>query len=594
MDKQVKCKKKVFKNRFRSAITLALLLVPAASFAHVLSITATTLFPAVVAANSRSIASFTITNISKATITAVDKSVYPSGSGLTTTTNTCGNALSPNQSCTIQVTLEAPTGPQVINSAVQVWGKPTVDGVQYPFSVRVTPGLPSITLQEIPVNSQLPALRDPVVAQSNGNWLIVSGTTGNFHQFEHNFFISSIYVYNPVTLQLNSMSLNASNLPAAVKTQLATSNVEFLEDGDTLYLIGGFNTTDDIHWITLSTITAINVPGMINAIKANNTNLAKFVTSMTGPAQFKVTGGQLGKIGNDFYLTFGQDCYGDNYCGGVGGGQVYSNSIFQFSADPTLSSFSMLNTATHADSDNSGWRRRDYTLVPFMQGNTQTLLALGGPFTQDSNPNPAEVWTNTIEFNGNLQANGSFLNQQANQYFSPALSMYSASRNVSYVATFSGLSNLYWSPTGLVNDATTPYGNILDLIGYDATTGSAQEYANFQPMCSGQPLVSCLYMGLAGIFIPVPNAGYYDSRHILQLDMLPRNTNTLIGYVYAGLLSPDQNIFTSVPPPNGPSYTTNKVYAVYVTPSGSGPASWKNITNMYPGIPHTLRRVTAK
>lgn len=452
--------------------------------------------------------------------------------------------------------------------------------------------LPSITLETIPVNSELPSLRDPVVANHGDNWLIVSGTTGNFHQFENTYFISSIYVYNPSTMQLYSMSISNTNLPTAVKNQLASSNVEFLEDGDTLYIIGGFWTPDNLHWSTLNTITAIDIPGMIHAIINNNTNLASYVNYTTSIPQFQVTGGQLGKIGNDFYLTFGMNCYGSNYCGGPGGGQIYTNSIYQFSTDPILSSISIINTATHADNDNSGWRRRDYTLVPFMLGNTETLLVEGGPFTQPTNPNPGEVWTNGINFNGDLQANNSFINQQANQYLAPSLSMYSASRKVSYTATFSGLSNLYWSTTGLVHDATTPYGNILDLISYN-TNETVHEYANTKPICSGQPVASCLYMGLTSIFIPVSNYNYFDGRHILQLDRLPKNTKTLVGYLYAGLLSPDQKIFTSIPPPKGPSYTTNRVYAVYVVPSGAGSGVWNNITNLYPGIPNDLQSATA-
>ena len=164
-------------------------------------------------------------------------------------------------------------------------------------------------------------------------------------------------------------------------------------------MIGGFWTPNNINWSTLNTITSINIPGMINAIMTNNTSLASFVNYSNAVSQFQVTGGQLGKIGNNFYLSFGQNCHGDNYCGGAGGGQVYTNSIYEFSTDPTLSSISILNTATHPDDDNSGWRRRDYSLIPFMLGNTETLLAEGGPFTQPTNPNPAVVWTNAIDFN---------------------------------------------------------------------------------------------------------------------------------------------------------------------------------------------------
>ncbi len=553
---------------WKNCILSLILYFPMAAHAHLISIAATTPFPATVTATSSTTATFTVTNIaSRVSVTVVDQSSFPSGSGLSISSSTCGNLLGPGQSCTIQLSLK-PSTTQTISTALKEWAKPSADGVQYPINVTVTTGLPSITL--VPVNSSaLPALRDPVVAASAGNWLILSGSTGGFHDFNRDF-ITSIYVYNPSTAQIYSMSVSSTNLPVAVKKQLTSSDNQFLQDGDTLYIIGGFYTPDNVVWTTLNTITAINVPGMINAIINNNTNLASFVTYNTSIPQFQVTGGQLGKIGNYFYLTFGQDCEGSNYCVPT---QTYTNSIYQFSADPTLSSISIVNTVTHGDLDGSGWRRRDYTLVPFMSGSTQTLFAMGGPFTPGIN---AFVWTNGINFSANIQANSNFINQQANQYLSPSLPMYSANANTTYVATFSGLSNLYWGASGLVNDTTTPYGNILDLISSDGS-GNVQEYANLQPMCSGQPLPSCLYMGLAAHFIPVANN--YDSRSILQLDQLPQNSSTLVGYVYGGLISTVQNIFVTP----DPTSATNKVYAVYVTPSGSGSVNWQNVTNLYPG-----------
>jgi hypothetical protein len=465
---------------------------------------------------------------------------------------------------------------QTVSGQLKEWAKPTADGVQFPFSVTVTSGLPNVTLvplsstRLLPNSNALPALRDPIIGTNSGNWLIVSGSLGGFHDFTNNFN-TSIYVYNPATGQIYSELISSTNLPSAVTQQLSSMDTNFLQDGDTLYIIGGYyNTPSTNNYTTLQTITSINIPGMINAVINNNPDLAAFVNyNNTSYPQFKVTGGQLGKIGNNFYLSYGQDCEG-NYCIIS---QVYTNSIYEFSTGPTLASVTFLNTVTHGDLDGSGWRRRDYALVPFMQGSTETLFAMGGPFTPG---NDALVWTNGISFDVNINFNDSYINQQANQYLSPHLSMYSASQSLSYEATFSGLSNLYWTTSGLGYNNSTPYGNILDLISSDAS-GNTQEYANLQPLCSGQPLASCEYMGLAGHFIPAGSA--YDSRGILQLDQLSQNSPTLIGYVYGGLVSPVPEIFVTP----DPTSASNQVYGVYVTPAGSGAVSWQNITNMYAG-----------
>ena len=161
------------------------LLFPMAAHAHLISITATTPFPATVTAGSSTIATFAVTNItSKVNVTVIDQSNFPGS--LTISSSTCGNLLTPKQSCTIQVTLKATSAGQTISSALKEWAKPSADGVEYPINVTVTAGLPNITL--VPVNSTgLPAVRDPVIGHSGGNWLLVSGSTGAFHDFNHDF-----------------------------------------------------------------------------------------------------------------------------------------------------------------------------------------------------------------------------------------------------------------------------------------------------------------------------------------------------------------------------------------------------------------------
>lgn len=551
------------KNILIMVVSIIITFLPILASAHLIAITATKPFPATVAANTSTNAIFTITNITtKANITVIDQSKFPSDSGLTITSSTCGNVLAPAQSCTIQVTLKAQYSGQSISAQLKEWAKPTVDGVQFPINVKVVSQLPTITL--VPIDSsKLPALRDPVIGTYGGKWLIVSGSFGNFHDF-NNTFNTSIYVYNPATAQIYSVDISSSNLPVAVKNQLASTSPNTLQDGDTLYLIGGFYTPDNTNFTTLNTITSINVPGMMAAVMRGDTNLAPFVTFNTSVPQFLVTGGQLGKIGNYFYLAFGQRCEGA-YCANL---QVYTNSIYKFSTDPTLSAISIVNTVTHPDLDGSGWRRRDYTLTPVILNSAENLFALGGPFTPGSD---AFVWTNGITFDGNLQSNDHFINQQGNQYLSPHVSMYSAAKKMTYVATFSGLSNLYWSTNGLVYDNSTPYGNIMDLITTD-DAGRVNEYANLQPLCSGRPLSSCLYMGLMAKFIPEQN--HFDSRRVLLLDELSQTTPTLIGYVYAGLLSPVQDIFGT-----NSDYPTNQVYAVYVVPAAFGTIHWQNVSN---------------
>lgn len=571
-------------HKMRFLSILFVLFIPILSFAHLISVVETRPFPDEAPASSISTATFTITNITGAAVlTIVNQSNFPSGSGLSVSSSTCGTPIGPAQSCTIDVSLNAASPGRTVVGYLKVRAEPSLDVIEYPIVVSVTGSLPNITLVPIATaGSPLPALRDPIVAEHNNQWLILSGSLGTIHDFSYNSMNKNIYVYNPVYDPSNPnvptiFSVGITSLPSDVQDQLSSVNPEFIQDGDTLYIIGGLfnpgNSATDFH--TLQTITSIDVPGMMNAI-INSQPITSFVHFRTDTPQFQVTGGQLGKIGTDFYLVYGMECDGFYNNNGVcNNSQVYTNSVYQFALSPSLSSpITIINTVSQPDLGNSGWRRRDYTLAPFMIGDTETLLSLGGPFTTPG----GLVWTNDILLGENITYNNNFHTQQANQYLSPHLSIYSQNSGTSYLATFGSITTLYWGTNGLVFDNNNiPFGNVLDLVSADAS-GNVQEYANTLPLCGGQPLSNCLYMGVAADFIPV-SADYYDSRHILQLDQLPLNTATLVGYIYGGLISPVPNPFFNTP---SVAYATNQVYAVYVTPSGSTSNNWLNITNLNP------------
>jgi hypothetical protein len=544
-----------------------------------LKITATTPFPEHVAATTASIATFTVKNVAHTPLTPVDVSRFSHDSGLSIESTTCNAPLAPGESCTVEVKLNAAWQYDEIDSALRFWAKPSKKIVQYPIHVDVTHSVPQITLKlvETPIfKPELPGFREPIVAEHAGKWMLLSGSNGQFHDFEDDFN-TDIFVYDPLTHKMTSVVIAESNLPKEVKKQLASSVPVHLQDHNTMYIIGGYyNDKNDDSYTTLNTVTAIDVKGMMHAVLAGDTNLKPYVAYCSEntkpcPAHFKVTGGQLGKLDEYLYLTFGHDCEGF-YCSTS---QTYSNAIYKFTAKPNYKHNTLLinNIAkvVHADDDGSGWRRRDYSLAPFKWHGAQALLAMAGPFTPDDN---AMVWTNAIIFDKNLHYNSQFMSQQGNQYANAHVSMYSEKTNTSYVATFASLSNLYWSVDGLKYDPTTPAGNILDLIS--ATPyGDIREYVNLKPMCSGEPLDNCLYMGIGAEFIPADHS--YDKTGMLNLDKLPPEGKTLVGYIYGGLISYNQEPFSAPQE----TFVTNKVYEVYVEPNPHGKVHWQNVTNAF-------------
>jgi hypothetical protein len=114
-----------------------LFFLPVTTWAHIIEITPISPFPSRVSVFSVPItATYLVTNVSAhANFTSIDKSEFPSG--LSISSSTCGNVLTPGQTCTIQLTLNT-LSPVSIATNLREWAKPTADGVQYPINVQVT------------------------------------------------------------------------------------------------------------------------------------------------------------------------------------------------------------------------------------------------------------------------------------------------------------------------------------------------------------------------------------------------------------------------------------------------------------------------
>jgi hypothetical protein len=142
---------------------------------------------------------------------------------------------------------------------------------------------------------------------------------------------TDIYVVDVMNNQFWSSSLNS--LQSEMKEQLQSTNMNFYQDGDTLYIIGGygFSPTANDH-ITYPYLTSIHVSGLMSAIQANQP-ITTFFKQIEDDI-FAVTGGHLKKLNNLFYLVGGHrfdgryNPHGPDH--GPGFSQTYTNQIRKF------------------------------------------------------------------------------------------------------------------------------------------------------------------------------------------------------------------------------------------------------------------------
>ena len=134
----------------------------------------------------------------------------------------------------------------------------------------------AINISLTPINIEnLGGRQSFAVGQANGKWLIIGGRTDGLHRrqpfasFDINGQPNELLVIDPVSKQ--KWTANLSVLPIAIQEALKATNIDFIQNNNQLYLIGGYgysNTLGD--HTTFNTLTAIAVSETIAAIISNN------------------------------------------------------------------------------------------------------------------------------------------------------------------------------------------------------------------------------------------------------------------------------------------------------------------------------------
>lgn len=384
-----------------------------------------------------------------------------------------------------------------------------------------------------PVNvTGLPGLHSYAFGQDNGKWLVMGGRKDGIHArqpfnaFPENQNNTDIYVVDVFNNQLWSASLNT--LSTSIKEQLQSTNMNFYQDENTLYIIGGysFSTTANDH-ITHDKLTSIDVPGLISAI-INNTSIIPYFKQITN-SNFAITGGQLGKIGNDFYLIGGHRFDGRyNPMNNPTFTQTYSNAIRKFQIDNSGTQLSISNYAEIIDAVHL--HRRDYNLVPQVFPNGELGYTISSGVFQISADLPF-LYPVDIKSSGYYPQTG--FNQYLSNYHSGKVGLYDSNLNQMHNLFFGGMSQYYFQNGNLIQDNTVPFVKTISRVSR-LSDGSLEEYQ--------LPIEMPSLKGSGAEFIPNKNLPHY-SNEVIQLANIA-DTEFVIGYLYGGIYSSSPTAFT--------------------------------------------------
>jgi len=393
----------------------------------------------------------------------------------------------------------------------------------------------------------LPGLHSFAFAQADGKWLVIGGRKDGLHarqpfnafpQLHNN---TDIYVIDIHTQQFWSASV--TSLPTGISEQLQSTNMNFHQKGDTLYIVGGyaFSATANDH-ITFPNLTTVNVSAVIDAV-VNATPINSYFTQITNSV-FAITGGHLASLGDTFYLVGGHRFDGRyNPMGNPTYTQTYSNQIRKF----TIYNGAQLSFDNHSPiTDPVHLHRRDYNLLAqvFPDGTLGYTIS-SGVFQ----PTADLPYLYPVDITPAGHVPVTTFNQYLSNYHSANLNAYDSTTNSMHSIFFGGMSQYYYQNGTLVQDDLVPFVKTISQVTRFAD-GTLQEFQ--------LPVEMPSLKGASAEFIPNETLVYYDNG-VLKLNQSSADT-ILAGYILGGIASSTQNPFNS----NQTNLTNadNTIYAV--------------------------------
>ncbi|MCC6371356.1 MAG: hypothetical protein IT236_10155 [Bacteroidia bacterium] len=407
----------------------------------------------------------------------------------------------------------------------------------------------AVKLKSVPITN-LPGLHSFAVAQSGGKWLIIGGRKDGLHARQpFNAFAATgnntnMYVIDVNTQQFWSASVNA--LATGLKEQLQSTNMNFYQDNDTLYIIGGYGYSNTaLDHITFPNLTSVSVSGLITAI-TNSTAITPYFKQITDQ-NFAVNGGQLGKIGNTYILAGGHRFEGRyNPMGNPTYTQTYVNGIKKFHLNNSGTQLSYTNYSLITDQVHL--HRRDYNLVPQIFPNGEEGYTISSGVFQLAVDLPF-LYPVDVKASGHTPQTG--FNQYLSNYHSAKTALYDSINNTMHAIFFGGMSQYLYVNNVLTQDNNVPFVKTISRVSRDAG-GNLQENVFLTEMPA--------LIGASAEFILNHNIPHYNSE-IIKLSNISADS-ILAGHIIGGIYSPQINPFVA----NQTSVTNahNTIYEVWL------------------------------
>lgn len=379
----------------------------------------------------------------------------------------------------------------------------------------------------------MPGVHSYAVGTYQGKWLILGGRLDGIHARQpFNAFPASqrndrIWVVDPAAGKVWSQSLAA--LPLPLRDHWQSSNINFRQVGDVLYLVGGYGYSDQYaDHRTFSVLSAIDLPGMVEAVERGG-HLQDHVAYVSDPA-FAVTGGQLGYLNGELYLVGGHQFdgrynpHGPDH--GPGFRQEYTNQVRRFEVQKSGDQLTYVLKEPIADPVHL--HRRDYNLLPMIDENGERgLLISSGVFQLQADLPylyPVEISKNGVKAITDFS-------QYLSHYHCAKANLYDPQSRQMHTLFFGGLSQFYYDGTMLMQDDQVPFVRTISRLTRKPD-GSYEEHTLEGEMPG--------FRGTSAEFLPKYGLAVEDD--IIALEAFEQDS-ILLGHVVGGISSSARNPF---------------------------------------------------
>jgi hypothetical protein len=382
---------------------------------------------------------------------------------------------------------------------------------------------------EIP---QLGGLQSYAFGTYENDWLIIGGRLDGLHRrqpfasFDEAGNNKEIIVANPASQEVWKYPLAA--LPANLRKQFSSTNIQFYQDEDYLILTGGYAYSPSVgDHITFPYLTILHIPSLIEQVKSGQVDANTILQSEH--ENFRVAGGSLAKIEDTYYLVGGNKFMGRyNPMGpnhGPGFIQEYTNEVRKFKVDldnpETVEFFPPIHDERHL-------HRRDYNLLPFIYQGEYGLMAYSGVFQ----PTADVPWLYPVYIDDEGITPYESFSQYFNHYHCASLPIYNEASQSMNTIFFGGIAQFYKDNDLLVQDNDVPFVTTIASVSMDKEGNLNEQVLNTE-----MPDL----LGASSEFIFTDDAVIFEDG-ILDGDELD-DAFKHIGYIYGGIKSSLPNIF---------------------------------------------------